>query len=92
MTATTFDTMGTARSTQRSPKGEPVSAKSRQGYVPVPFQATMHEALDAVRRSKAPLGQSGVVFLLDDEGRYRGFVRLSALVRAEPTARLDRNG
>ena len=90
MTATTFETPAAAGAATNRPRGEPVSARARQGYVPVPFQATVQEAIDAVRRSKAPFGQSGVVFLIDAEGRYKGFVRLSALLRAEPGARLDR--
>jgi magnesium transporter len=90
MSATTFETIGAARAMPRRPSGEPVSAKARDAYVPVNELSTVQEALDAVRRSKAPVGQSGVVFLLDDQARYKGFVRLSALLRADPTAKVAR--
>jgi len=90
MTTTTFDTLRATRSATRRASGEPVSARTRDAYVPAPEQSTVQQALDAVRRSKAPLGQSGVVFLLDEQARYKGFVRLSALLRAEPTAKAAR--
>ena len=41
-------------------------------------------ALDAVRRSRMPAGQAAVVFIVDGQGQYKGYARLSELLRAEP--------
>ena len=86
MNTTTMGAIATARDDTRKSTFEQVSAKVRDAYIAVLDQSSVQQALDAVRRSKAPLGQSSVVFLLDEQGRYKGFVRLSALLRAEPTA------
>ena len=88
MTSTTLNTPGVAGAATDRPMGEPVSRKTRDAYIPVPAESTVEQALEAARRTKVPLGQSGVVFLLDGEGRYKGFVRLSALLRSDPAARL----
>ncbi|MGY6709322.1 MAG: magnesium transporter [Rhizobiaceae bacterium] len=90
MTTTTFDNLGAARTTTRRLAGEPVSAKARSAFIGMADSAQVKQTLETVRRSKTPLGQSSVVFLLDGQGRYKGFVRLSALLRAEPAEQVAR--
>jgi magnesium transporter len=83
MSATPFDTTAQARVPTLRPKGQPVSTKLRDAFIAVPDYATVQDALDAVRCAKVPVGQSSIVFLIDTQARYKGFVRLSALMRAE---------
>lgn len=84
---TTTATLGTAVSAARRAErsGHPVSAKMRDAFVYVSRGATVGDALEAVRRSPLGNGMAAVVFIVGTNGRYEGFVRLSALVRAEPT-------
>ncbi len=51
-------------------------------FVTVGAAATVGEALDAVRSSRAPSEALSTVFVLDDEGQPRGAVPVAALVRA----------
>ena len=90
MTTTTFDTLAAGSGASRRPSGEPVSSKARSSFIGIADTSKVQQALEAVRRSNAPHGQSGIVFLLDGQGRYKGFVRLSALLRAEPTDQVAR--
>ena len=86
MTTTTLQMKGAKRATTTARAStEPVSAKARDAFIHVYDAAPVQKAIDQVRLTKAPLGQSSIVFLLDEQGRYKGFVRLSALLRAEPS-------
>lgn len=53
-------------------------------YVAVRGTATAGDALDAVRRSVLAPEHLATVFVIDEQRRYRGLVRLADLVRAEP--------
>ncbi len=86
MATTTFDSAGAA-GTARSPAQDPVSAKLRDAFIHVTDTGTVTEALETVRRSRVPSGQAGCVFVIDGQGRYKGFVRLSALLRADGAAK-----
>ena len=87
MATTTFDTPATAAPT-RAPATDPVLAKARDQFVHVTETATAAEALDAVRRTRVPAGQAACVFVVDEQGRYMGFVRLSVLLRASANAQV----
>ncbi|MCC5973466.1 MAG: magnesium transporter [Rubellimicrobium sp.] len=82
MSTTTFDTIQTTTPAPR-PTGGPVSAKVRDAFIHVIETAHVQHALDAARKTEVPLGQASMIFLTDDRGRYRGFVRVSALLRAD---------
>ena len=79
MANTTFDTTRT----QNRPARDPISERIRDAFVYVTEGARVTEAIDAVRRSRVPTGQAACVFVIDDDGCYKGFVRLSALLRAD---------
>ena len=83
MATTTFDTLGSAAAATKA-SGGPISSRIRDAFVYVNDTAKVSEALDAVRRSRMPAGQAAVVFVVDAQGKYKGFARLSALLRADP--------
>ena len=58
-------------------------------FVSVGSDATVAQAIEAVRASSAPTEAHNAVYLLDDDGRLAGCVTLAMLVRAEPTDRLS---
>jgi magnesium transporter len=88
MSSTTFDTSAGAAATPRRPATDPVLARAKDSFVYVQETATAAEALEAVRRSRVPAGQAACVFVVDEKGRYMGFVRLSALLRASANAQV----
>jgi hypothetical protein len=55
-------------------------------FVSVPAQATVAEALDAVKSSTAPPEAAGVVFVMADDGSLEGTALLVDLLRAHPAA------
>jgi len=63
---------------------DPVEARTREEFVYVTDGAKVADAIEAVRMTRVPTGQAAVVFILDARGRYKGFTRLSALLRADP--------
>jgi magnesium transporter len=87
MASTTFDTL-TTNGAVRRPATDPVLAKARDQFVYVTDSATAAEALEAVRRTRVPAGQAACVFVVDEKGRYLGFVRLSVLLRAGANAQV----
>lgn len=66
--------------------GEPVLDKIRDRFLAVVETATVGEALRHVRDSDLPKGQSALVFATAPDGTYKGFVRLSTLIRSEESA------
>lgn len=82
MTSTSFE-MARASSAPNRPARDPISARIRDAFVHVTESAKVSDAIDAVRRSRVPTGQAACVFILDGQGRYKGFARLSALLRAD---------
>jgi magnesium transporter len=87
MASTTFDTLGTSAAANRG-STDPISARIRAAFIHVTETAKVGEALDAVRRSRMPTGQAAVVFIVDEQGRYKGFARLSELLRADPESKI----
>jgi magnesium transporter len=83
MASTTFENLGATGANTKAGPG-PVSARIRDAFVYVADSASVSDALDAVRRTRVPAGQAAVVFVVDGRGCYKGFARLSALLRAEP--------
>ena len=83
MASTTFETLGTTSPAPKASTG-PISARIRDAFVHVTDTASVSDALDAVRRARMPAGQAAVVFVVDGQGQYKGFARLSALLRADP--------
>ncbi|MFN7003539.1 MAG: magnesium transporter [Roseinatronobacter sp.] len=81
---TATQTLQTTAATQRRAARDQVSGRIREDFVYVTDGAKALDAIEAVRRSRVPTGQAAVVFILDAEGRYKGFARLSALLRADP--------
>ena len=79
MATTTLDTTRTPN----RPARDPISERIRDAFVYVPEGAKVTDAIEAVRRSRVPTGQAACVFVIDEKGRYKGFVRLSALLRAD---------
>jgi CBS domain-containing protein len=57
-------------------------------FVALPEQATVDEALSAIRHSAAPLETLQVVFSLDERGGVTGSAPLVSLIRAEASDRL----
>jgi magnesium transporter len=88
MATTTFDTPGAAAASRRAAT-DPVRGRARNQFVYVMETANAAEALEAVRRSQVPAGQAACVFVLDERGRYLGFVRLSVLLRAAVDAQVN---
>ncbi|TVR50275.1 MAG: magnesium transporter [Rhodobacteraceae bacterium] len=82
MASSTVDTTGASGAPNR-PARDPISERIRDAFVHVSDTATAAEAIAAVSRSRVPTGQAAVVFVIDDKGHYKGFARLSALLRAE---------
>jgi magnesium transporter len=84
---TTTATLGTAIPAGRMEdrNTNPVSARMRDAFIYVGRGARVADALEAVRRSSLGNGIASTVFVVGEAGRYEGFVRLSALIRAEPT-------
>ncbi|WP_296474910.1 magnesium transporter [Roseinatronobacter sp.] len=82
MATTTIDTTRTTGAPNR-PARDPISERIRDAFVYVTEGAKVTEAIDAVRRSRVPTGQAACVFVIDGKGRYKGFARLSALLRAD---------
>ncbi len=87
MATTTFENAGATGAPNR-PARDPISERIRDAFVYVAENATASEAIDAVSRSRVPTGQAAVVFIIDGQGKYRGFARLSALLRAEGSAKV----
>lgn len=81
MNTTTIDTLP-ATNLDR-PARDPVLARIRDAFVYVTEGAKVVEAIEAVRRSRVPTGQAACVFVIDAQGRYKGFARLSSLLRAD---------
>jgi CBS domain-containing protein len=54
-------------------------------FVQVRASATVHEALEAIRESRAPAEALNAVFILDEEGQPIGAAPIAALVRARGT-------
>jgi len=81
MTTTTLDA---TRGEERRPARDPIGERIRDAFVYVTDTAKVGEALDAVKRSRMPAGQAALVFIVDAQGKYKGFARLSALLRADP--------
>ena len=88
MASTTLDTLNATGNPAR-PARDPISERIRDAFVYVTEGAKVSHAVEAVRRSRVPTGQAAVVFVTNDQGHYKGFVRLSALLRAEPDSRVD---
>ncbi|MGY6697760.1 MAG: magnesium transporter [Roseinatronobacter sp.] len=63
---------------------DPISDRIRDAFVYVTENAKVADAIDSVKRTPVPTGQAAVVFILNGDGAYRGFARLSALLRADP--------
>lgn len=82
MASTTIDTIRATGAPNR-PTRDPISERIRDAFVYVTEGAKVIEAIEAVRRSRVPTGQAACVFVIDDKGRYKGFARLSALLRAD---------
>ncbi|MGY6704684.1 magnesium transporter [Roseinatronobacter sp.] len=82
MASTIFDVTRATGAPNR-PARDPISERIRDAFVYVTEGAKVSEAVDAVRRSRVPTGQAACVFVIDDHGRYKGFARLSALLRAD---------
>ncbi len=85
MASTTIETLGSAVAATKV-SGGPISARIRDAFVYVNDTVKVSEALEAVRRSRMPAGQAAVVFVVDGRGRYKGYARLSALLRADPVS------
>ena len=83
MVSTTLETPRNTAATIKASTG-PISARVRDAFVYVGHTAKVSEALEAVRRSRMPAGQAAVVFVVDGEGKYKGYARLSGLLRADP--------
>ena len=83
MASTTFETLGATTAASKASTG-PISARIRDAFVYVADTAKVSDALDAVRRSRMPAGQAAVVFVVDGQGQYKGYARLSELLRADP--------
>ncbi|MCC5957450.1 MAG: magnesium transporter [Natronohydrobacter sp.] len=81
---TVTQTLRTATIAPTRPTRDPVSERIRDAFVYVTDGAKVSDAIEAVRRTRVPTGQAAVVFILDTQGRYKGFARLSALLRADP--------
>jgi len=81
---TVTQTLRTATIAPARPTRDPVSERIRDAFVYVTDGAKVSDAIEAVRRTLVPTGQAAVVFILDAQGRYKGFARLSALLRADP--------
>lgn len=81
--ATTIVDTTRATGAPNRPARDPISKRIRDAFVYVTEGAKVTDAIDAVRRSRVPTGQAACVFVIDDRGRYKGFARLSALLRAE---------
>ena len=58
-------------------------------FVAVNGTTPVSQALDAVRRSSVPPEQLTVVFAVDPAGELRGAVPLAALIRADPSQRIN---
>ena len=54
-------------------------------FVSVSAQATVQEALEAIRASRAPAEAQNAVFVLDENGQPVGAAPIAALVRARPS-------
>ncbi len=81
MNTTTLDTL--RATTPDRPARDPISERIRDAFVYVTEGAKVAEAIDAVRRSRVPAGQAACVFVIDAQGHYKGFARLSVLLRAD---------
>lgn len=88
MASTTIDTLNVTGTPNR-PARDPISERIRDAFVYVTEGAKVSHAIEAVRRARMPTGQAAVVFVTNDHGHYKGFVRLSALLRAEPENSVD---
>lgn len=82
MATTTIDTTRATGAPNR-PARDPISERIRDAFVYVTEGAKVADALEAVRRSRMPAGQAACVFVIDGHGRYKGYARLSALLRAD---------
>lgn len=82
MASTSIDTTRATGAPNRLAR-DPISERIRDAFVYVTESAKVTEAIEAVRRSRVPTGQAACVFVIDDKGRYKGFARLSALLRAD---------
>ncbi len=82
MASTTVDTIRATGAPKR-PVRDPVSERIRDAFVYVTDSAKVADAIEAVRRSRMPTGLAACVFIIDEQGRYKGVARLSALLRAD---------
>ncbi len=72
-----------AASTDDRKLRDPVEARIRNGFVYVPDDAKVVDALEVVRLTRVPTGQAAVVFILDAQGRCKlsGFPYFCGLTR-----------
>ncbi len=82
-----YNDIGAERAAQRVL--QPVAQCMSQAFLNMPESTLVTEALERVRKSQLPNGVAGYIFVQGTHGRHIGFVRLSALLRAEDGATLS---